>query len=139
MWDRFEASCAHAQVIQVTSAFYGRIKGSKCMANNYGYAGCSTDVKVKSIFIFKNCTGHLWRIEKSSFKQWNYDYAGCVSDDKVSVKQTYISTYGLTWQRFVQKKVHGQFLWLGRLLHRCQSECQIYLSFIFNNYGDPLK
>ena len=56
----------------------------------------------------KIAPGTYEELKNLALSREKFGYAGCVSDDKASVKQAYISTYGLTWQMFVQKKVHGQ-------------------------------
>lgn len=49
-WETFEASCdgtpsdAEYRVIVMRSARYGLMKVGRCVAKNYGFVGCSTDV-----------------------------------------------------------------------------------------------
>ena len=41
----FRAKCAHAdEIVVVERARYGRMNLSRCVRENFGYVGCSTDV-----------------------------------------------------------------------------------------------
>jgi len=44
-WATFEAECGADEVIVITDALYGRMQYGRCVARNYGYVGCSVDVR----------------------------------------------------------------------------------------------
>lgn len=42
--EKFEAKCPNGEVVVMQSALYGRMRKGRCVREDYGRGGCSTDV-----------------------------------------------------------------------------------------------